>query len=526
MRLALSTAHSLSTPSCPAVRGRSGTVGYDWVAVLLLPLVFLLSGPGVAQLSPSDELGAKSQRGKELMAAGRYAEAVPVYRELVTAVPGNPGLLVNLGMALHLAGDDGEAIASFEAALRLQPELLPANLFLGASNLRLGRTAAAIAPLQKAVRLAPANREARSMLAEALVAAERYAEAEPHLRRLARVAPVDPAAWFNLGTAYEELAGQAAAQLRARYPDSPFALALAAEARAKQQPNAAFHLYREAIGRGPAIRGLHAAVAAIYRSAGHADWAAVEEQKERRLQKADCARDRLECAFFARKYREVVSAGAGSKGAEARYWLARANGELASQAFGRLAALPASAIFHERMAEVRRNERRYPESVEHWRQAIALSPPDPRLRMELAVTLRQNRDLAGAQQLLEELVGAEPDVPDLNYLLGDVLLAREEPARAIPFLEKAVALEPGRPHAHGALGRAYALVGRAPDAITHLKHSLPADADGSLRYQLARAYQAAGQAEQAGLALGEYEAFRKSRAPSADDQASELTPPR
>ena len=59
------------------------------------------------------------------MAAGQYAEAVPVYRDLVKAVPGNPGLLLNLGMALHLSGQDGEAIAPLEAALKLTPDRPP-----------------------------------------------------------------------------------------------------------------------------------------------------------------------------------------------------------------------------------------------------------------------------------------------------------------------------------------------------------------------------------------------------------------
>jgi len=493
--------------------------------MFLLPLVYLLAG---LQPPSSGELGAQSQRGKELMAAGRYAEAVPVYRGLVAAVPGNPGLLLNLGMALHLAGEDEAAIAPLESALELQPALLPANLFLGAANLHLGRAAAAIAPLQKAVRLDPASRDARSLLAEALVASERHAEAEPHLRRLARLAPADPAAWFNLGNAYEELAGRAAAELRARFPESSFDLALAAEARSKRdQPNAAFHLYRKAIERGPAIRGLHVAVARIYRDAGHPDWAALEERKERLPPKPDCARERLECAFLAGRYQELVAAAARPKGPEDLYWRARAHGQLASQAFGRLAALPPSALFHERMAEVRRSERRYPDSAEHWRQAIALSPEDPRLRMELAVTLRQGRDFAAAQRTLEELLPAAPDAPEINYLLGDVLLARDEPARAIPFLEKAVKLEPEAPHAHGALGRAYALAGRAADAITHLKQALPADTDGSLRYPLARAYQAAGQEEQARLALLDYEEFRKSSlAGSASSDEAAITPPR
>jgi hypothetical protein len=51
--------------------------------------------------------------------------------------------------------------------------------------------------------------------------------------------------------------------------------------------------------------------------------------------------------------------------------------------------------------------------------------------------------------------------------------------------------------------------------------------DGGLRYQLARSYQAAGQAEQARLALQDYEEFRKSSAPASEpsDEAA-ITPPR
>ncbi len=215
---------------------------------VLLSLVCLLSGPGGPRPSPSAELGAKSQRGKELMAAGRYAEAVPLYRDLVTAVPGNPGLLLNLGMALHMAGEDEAAITPLRAALAIQPALGPANLFLGAANMRLGRPDAAIAPLQKATRLDPTNKDARSMLAEALVALDRYAEAEPHLRTLARLAPADPAAWFNLGNAYEELAGRALSDLRKGHPESPFTLALEAEVLWQRgQPAGAFHLYRKAL---------------------------------------------------------------------------------------------------------------------------------------------------------------------------------------------------------------------------------------------------------------------------------------
>src|SRR6185369_7419477 len=115
-------------------------VRYDrrsMVAVSLLA-AFLASGQAAAR-PPDPALAERSRAGKELMAAGRYAEAAAAYRDLVRALPGNAGLLVNLGMALHLSGKDQEAIPHLEAALRLDPASLPANLFLGAARLRTGR---------------------------------------------------------------------------------------------------------------------------------------------------------------------------------------------------------------------------------------------------------------------------------------------------------------------------------------------------------------------------------------------------
>jgi predicted Zn-dependent protease len=144
---------------------------------------------------------------------------------------------------------------------------------------------------------------------------------------------------------------------------------------------------------------------------------------------------------------------------------------------------------------------------------------------ELAVTLRTSQDVAGAQKVLQDVLRAQPDAPNANYLLGDVLLAQDHPESAIPYLEKAVRLVPGQLHAHGALGRAYALVGRAPAAIPHLEQAVPTDEDGSLRLQLARAYQAAGQADKAQAALAAYEEFRKAAAVESAPMDAAITPP-
>ncbi|HUG52117.1 MAG TPA: tetratricopeptide repeat protein [Vicinamibacteria bacterium] len=493
-----------------------------------LVLSLLLAAGQAATGSPDPALSARSRRGTELMEAGRYAEAVPVFLELAKAVPNNAGLLLNLGMALHLSGQDAEAVAPLQAAVRLEPGSFPANLFLGASRLRLGKRAAAVGPLEKAVRIDPAHGEARSLLVDALLGLERYSAAAAHLRRLAQREPADPAVWFTLGRTYEELVARAFEDLLKADPESAYALALVAEARLQEgRRETAFRLYRQALDRAPGLRGLHAAVAGIYRAAGHAEWAAVEEEREQRLPRAVCPGDRLECAFAAGKYVEVAAA-ATPKTPEAHYWRVRAYNALAAEAFGRLTALPPSVPSHEWLAASHRNERRYAEAVEEWRKAVALAPRDARLRVELALTHRLAGDFAAAQAVLEEVLRAAPDAADPNYLLGDVFLAQQQPERAIPLLEKAVRLAPGEPQVHGALGRAHALVGQPAAAIPHLQKALPADADGSVRLQLARALQAAGHVDQARLALRDYEEFRKAaRPPEADAPESEggLTPP-
>src|SRR6266566_3115247 len=103
---------------------------------LLLCLVSVLTQSG--GLAQPDDLARKSQRAKELMAEGKFVQAIPLYREIIQAVPNNPGLMLNLGMALHMAGKEREAIPELEAATKLDPTLAPAWLFLGAARLQLG----------------------------------------------------------------------------------------------------------------------------------------------------------------------------------------------------------------------------------------------------------------------------------------------------------------------------------------------------------------------------------------------------
>ena len=215
---------------------------------LTLPLLFWLSTLVGAQ---GDDLALKSHRAKELMAAGRFSEAVPIYEELVRAVPGNPGLILNLGLAERMAGQDRKSIPHFEAVLKVDPGNTPARFSLGVAHLELGEPALAVAPFEGVVAADAGNTDARGLLAQALLAAGRPKESALHFRKLTELTPNDPKAWYGLGKSYESVSTNAFEQLRNTAPESCWMLALLADSRVtRRQYRSAFYLYRQALENG------------------------------------------------------------------------------------------------------------------------------------------------------------------------------------------------------------------------------------------------------------------------------------
>ncbi len=475
-------------------------------------LLLFIAGLLLAVSTPAQEnaLALESRRAKELMAAGRFADAIPIYEKLVQAMPANPGLRLNLAMALHLAGQDAKAIPQFESVLKQQPSALPALMLLGASYLRTGNPAKAVPVLEKALTLAPDDVEGRSMLADALLMLDRYEAAVPHLRRLAAAQPDNPRAWYGLGRSYEAIAQAAFAALEKSGQDSPWWLALVAEARLKQgRYTAAFALYRAALDKQPALRGAHAGLAEVYRKTGHSDWAADEEERERKLGAPACSAPTPACQFAQGRFEPALAASRPSKTPEGFYWRSRAANELARDAFSHLAKLPPSVEFHQMMAEVHRNNGRHADSIEQWKAALALAPGDPRLEQELATSIYTSRDYAAAEKMARELLAKDPRVPELQFILGDSLAGQQQLEAALEPLRKAIALRSNYPAAHAVLGRTLMQLGQTEKAIPHLKAALPADTDGSLHFQLSRAYQNSGQEALASATLARYQEIRK-----------------
>ena len=464
----------------------------------------------------TEEQLALSRQASQFMAQGRFADAVPLYEKLVEAMPANPGLRLNLAMALNMSGQDAKAIPQFESVLKVQPNALPALMLLGASYLRTGNPAKAVPLLEKAMTIAPDEKQGRAMLADALLMLDRYQQAIPHLRKLSAADPDNPRPLFGLGRSYEAVAQRAFESLEKLGPDSPWWLMLAADARVKMGRNtAAFVLYRTVLDKQPTFRGAHAGLSEVYKRTNHPDWAATELEMERKVPPPVCTAPSSECYFLKGNYEQALSLALTRRTPEALYWQSRSANELALAAFRQLAKLPPSVESHQVLAETFRNRGQYAESIQQWKEAIELAPGDLRLEEELATTVYMSKDYAAAEKMARSLLARDPNVAELQFILGDSLMLQQQPEQALDPLQAALRLRPDYPAAHAVLGRALVQIGRGPEAIPHLEAALPIDNDGSLHFQLSRAYTDAGQPEKSAAMLQIYQKLRQS--PSAEE---------
>ena len=481
-----------------------------------------IAGAGQA-LPQGQDLGELSHNVKQLMEEGRFEEAIPLCERLVKAVPGNTGLVMNLGFAEEMAGHLREAVPQFEAVLKAEPGNTRALLSLATVQFQLNHPELVIAPLKKLTALEPANRNARGMLAEALMGSGQPENAAAEYRKLAAGDADDSKAWYGLGKAYQALESRSFERIQQTAAESPYAAALIGYSRLdRQQFPTAFFFFRQAEEKLPKLRGIHAGLAQVYRETNHADWAAVEEKQEETIPAPNCSVNRAECFFVQNRYVDSAKAAEEHPAPETLYWAVKAYHQLALEAFARLDDLPESVELHALNAEMLHGRKRDNEAANEWRAALQLSPGNKRLEGELATSLFLADDYKGAMELIEKLLPSNVSSPDLNFMMGESLLRTEHPDQAVHYLEVALLADGKMLAAHASLGRALAQLNRTAEAIPHLEKALKTDDDGSLHYTLARAYQQTGNAQRSRELMGEYQQMQKQSGEQKNELAKEI----
>jgi tetratricopeptide (TPR) repeat protein len=142
--------------------------------------------------------------GGSYFLCGRTAEAIAHYQAALRLCPEYTLAYCRLGEALLYSGRTAEAVDLFRQALRIDPDRFEAHYRLGAVAARAGHMAEAAEHLQKALRVAPPSLEAAEAhvaFGDVLTNLGRFAEAIEHCRDALQMKPNDPEACFHLARA-------------------------------------------------------------------------------------------------------------------------------------------------------------------------------------------------------------------------------------------------------------------------------------------------------------------------------------
>jgi len=139
---------------------------------------------------------------------GRMNDAIARYEEALRLKPNLSQAHNNLGKALNDEGRTLEAIAQYEEVLRLNPGVAVAHNNLGGALNAVGRTKEAIVQYEAALRLNPDLAEAHDNLGNAFNTEGRTQEAIVHYEAALRLNPDDAQVHAELGFALEKTPGR------------------------------------------------------------------------------------------------------------------------------------------------------------------------------------------------------------------------------------------------------------------------------------------------------------------------------
>jgi tetratricopeptide (TPR) repeat protein len=148
----------------------------------------------------SPEFVSQVNRGNELLAQGKAAEAVEVFKEAMRLNPKDDDVHYNLGLALARLGKYEESIQQYQEALRIFPNYAEAHNNLGNVLMRLDRNDEAIQHFEQAVKIMPDYASAHNNLGTAMQKVGRTQDAFGHFREAVKLNPDYWQAHFNLGT--------------------------------------------------------------------------------------------------------------------------------------------------------------------------------------------------------------------------------------------------------------------------------------------------------------------------------------
>ncbi len=417
-----------------------------------------------------------------------------------------------------------EAIAHFQAELKVDPDDPTVNLYLGIGLVESRRHEEALAPLETAARSASTERDALQFLGRSYLALDRPEEAVAALRRaleLARVAAMAaPAGVFvdlgesQLSSMHYQLALALRRTGKAEEAATHFAQAREHSAKLAESSRESLSRYLEdeVQQSAPSSLGPPLEFPTL------AGLGPVQRQELRRRISTDLARCYLNLGVL--KTREGRFAGAAqlfAAGAELdpdfpqlQYSLGVAlfNSERFDEATVPLARAldenPENFELRRMLALAYLNSEEYGQAVELLR-SDAERKSNRSLEYAYGLALVRSGAAAEAESVFAGLLAEHSEWPELNVMLGQAYAQQDEYEAAVNSLRRALELDPKVAEAHATLGDIYLRQGKLAEAEEALRAELAAHPDDERsRYTLAMVLDLNRQPEKAKSLLREH----------------------
>lgn len=442
--------------------------------------VCTLAAP-VAGQDDQGRIARHAQAAQQAQREGDFATAIREFTTLSLLLPEVAEVHSNLGVAYYFHKRRREALAAFEKALRLKPDLTSALIFSGIANYELSRPAQAIESLERAVELNPADPLAQIWLAHSYAAQSRFREAAERFLIASERSPNDVDIWYGLGRVYLELGRREVRGLTEIAPDGARVLQLAGDLwLLRGEQSHALALYQEALKRRP----------------GLADVRQIVERLLGREGKSEAS--------------PATFAPADSTSLEdAHYMAATEFRERAQRAFERISALGANSHrARQVLAESFEAQERVDDAIAEYRAALKLKPDLAGVHSAIGnLLMSQGRATEALEEYRAELT-LRPDDPEVQYRAARALIVLGKGEEAEASLSRALQSGGAPAATRRELGRIYLGRGQTAKAVQSLSTYLSVTAnDASAHFLMMRAYRALGDAAAAERHFAKYKSL-------------------
>jgi putative PEP-CTERM system TPR-repeat lipoprotein len=436
-----------------------------------------------------DDLAGHKLLGAIELALKRPADTVDALAKFESEGKADAQALDLLGRAYTQVGKTSEALAAFSAAVKLAPDDPGLRMQLGGVQIRAGHQNEGIADLERSLELAPLT-PAAEMLVVTSLQAGKWDEATATAKKLEKSQPDSPAAGNLLGMialARFDLEGARTefAQLAAKRPDFlPAQLNLARVLELQGKSNEAEEILQQILKQRPTDVVVLGRLVELLSKNGKEDAAIAATERAHAASPDNQGITSGLISLYIRhndKDKALALARLESGSNEASnipLILARARAESAAGLKGELA--------------------------ETYRRLIEIAPSNISYRRQLAGVLFSNGDVAGAQRVIDQALELAPQNPSLFADRITIAFKFAGLDGALAAAKQLQANNPNLPVSAALEGDAYMIAGQPARAAEAYAGSLKQSPSTMLAIGVAKAKDAAGDANGAAAVLREW----------------------